>query len=184
MLHKLFPQLCNHLRAAVPALGTIDIDMAQLDYEDQEPIQYPAVFIDLENIAWGDLGAGIQKGPATLRFTVAVEVSEESYEGAQGRDNMLNRLEVVQQVHKALQHHQGDGYGPLVRTSYRRDRVQHPEAWCLAMGYVSELIDNDGAQELASVTDAALSVGVGAQPAPEEEDDGFILPLIPTPSRA
>ena len=85
MLHKLFPQLCDHLRAAVPALGTIDLDMAQLDYENQEPIQYPAVYIDLESVAWKDLGAGIQTGPALLRFTVAVEVSEESYEGAAGR---------------------------------------------------------------------------------------------------
>ncbi len=177
MLHSLFPQLCDHLRAAVPALGTIDIDMAQLDYEDQEPIQYPAVYIDLENVAWSDLGGGIQKGPATLRITVAVEVSEESYEGAQGRDNMLERLKVIQQVHQALQHHQGLGFGPMVRTGGRRDRPQHPEAWCWAHAYVTELIDNDGAKELASIEEPALSTAPGRRPVRAMEEDSYVLPM-------
>lgn len=176
MLHNLFPQLCDHLRAAVPALGTIDIDMSQLDYEDGEPIKYPAVFIDLENVNWTDLGGGIQKGPGTLRFTVAVEVSEESYEGAAGRENMLERLKVIQQVHQALQHHQGEGFGPLVRTAGRRDRPQHPEAWCWAHGYVSELIDNDGARPTASASDVALGVAAGARPVPVEEEGRYVLP--------
>jgi hypothetical protein len=177
MLHKLFPQLCDHLRAAVPDLGTIDLDMAQLDYENQEPIQYPAVYIDLESVAWKDLGAGIQTGPALLRFTVAVEVSEESYEGAAGRSAMLQRLEVVQQVHHALQHHLGDGYGPLTRSSYRRDRPQHPEAWCLAMGYMTELLDNDGAQAHGVVSNVAAGVGPGRRPAAVPQQGGYVLPV-------
>lgn len=178
MLHKLFAQLCDHLRAAVPALGTIDLDMAQLDYENQEPIAYPAVYIDLESVAWKDLGAGIQTGPALLRFTVAVEVSEESYQGAAGRTAMLERLEVVQQVHHALQHHQGEGYGPLVRSSYRRDRPQHPEAWCLAMGYMTELLDNDGAQAVAQVNNVAVETRPGRRPVPLPDEGGYILPTI------
>jgi hypothetical protein len=178
MLHKLFPQLCDHLRTAVPALGTIDLDMAQLDYENGEPIQYPAVYIDLEGVSWKDLGAGIQTGQATLRFTVATEVSEESYQGADGRPAMLERLLVVQQVHAALQHHQGDGYNPLVRTMYRRDRPQHPEAWCMAMGYITEVMDNDGAKEVAEVSDLGQNVLAGIRPVPVVEEGGYVLPVI------
>ena len=178
MLHKLFPQLCDHLRAAVPALGTIDLDMAQLDYENQEPIAYPAVYIDLESVAWKDLGAGIQTGPALLRFTVAVEVSEESYQGAAGRGAMLQRLEVVQQVHHALQHHLGEGFGPLTRSSYRRDRPQHPEAWCLAMGYITELLDNDGAQAVGQVSNVGAGVGAGRRPAAISDEGGYIIPIV------
>jgi hypothetical protein len=178
MLHKLFPQLCDHLRAAVPALGTIDLDMAQLDYENGEPIQYPAVYIDLEGVSWRDLGAGIQTGQATLRFTVATEVSEESHQGADGRAAMLERLLVVQQVHAALQHHQGDGYNALVRTSYRRDRPQHPEAWCMAMGYVTELLDNDGAKQVVEVSNLGQRTRPGIRPVPVAKEDGYVLPVV------
>lgn len=79
----------------MPALGTI-LDMTQLDYENQEPIQYPALYIDLEGTSWKDLGAGIQTGQAIIRFTVVTEVSEESHQGADGRPAVLKRLLVVQ----------------------------------------------------------------------------------------
>lgn len=176
MLHLLLPQLADHLRAAVPELGTIDLDMAQLDFMDGEPIQYPAVFIDLEDIPWGDLGEGIQSGRAVLRFTVAVEVSEVTYQGSLQRTDAMERLAVVQQVHKALQHHQGEGYGPLVRTAYRRDRPQHPEAWCLAMGYVTQLYDHDGAKEYAEAVDVGLQAQRGQRPPVPADEGTFVLP--------
>lgn len=176
MLHTLFPQLADHLRQAVPALGTIDLDMGQLDYQSQEPIAYPAVYLDLEDIPWRDLGGGIQTGKALLRFTVAVEVSEETYQGSGQRNPAMERLLVVQQVHEALQHHQGNGFGPMVRVSYRRDRPQHPEAWCLAMGYVSEVTDTDGQDDMQEVNGVGLSSAPGRRPAPVEEEDVYVLP--------
>ncbi|MCC3159502.1 hypothetical protein LJ737_19830 [Hymenobacter sp. 15J16-1T3B] len=177
MLHLLFPQLADHLRTAVPTLGTIDLDMAQLDYLDgPEPIQYPAVFIDVEDVPWSDLGEGIQSGRAVLRFTVAVDVSEVTYQGSQQRSDAMEKLEVVQLVHKALQHHQGEGFGPLVRTAYRRDRPQHPEAWCIALGYVTQLYDHDGAKEYTEASDVGLQAQPGMRPPVLADGEAYILP--------
>ncbi|MCB2379817.1 hypothetical protein LGH70_19630 [Hymenobacter sp. BT635] len=176
MLHILYPQLANHLRQAVPSLGTIDLDMAQLDYQSNEPISYPAVYIDLEDIPWRDMGAGIQTGRALLRFTVATEVSEETHQGSGQVEAAVARLLIVQQVHAALQHYQGEGFGPLVRTSYRRDRPQHPEAWCMALGYVTEVKDEDGAKRGILVSDVQLSASPGLRPVVEEEGN-YIVPL-------
>ena len=176
MLHRLFPQLADHLRTAVPELGTIDLDMAQLDYQSQEPIAYPAVYIDVENIPWRDLSQGVQTGQALLRFTVAVEVSEETYQGSGQRNTAMERLLVIQKVHDALQHHQGLGFGPMVRSSYRRDRPQHPEAWCLAMGYLTEVIDEDGARRGELVSNLAMRERAGRRPVPATEEGGFVLP--------
>ena len=176
MLHTLFPQLADHLRQAVPALGTIDLDMGQLDYQSQEPIAYPAVYIDLDSIPFRDLGGGVQTGQALLRFTVAVEVSEETYQGSEQRNPAMARLLVIQQVHDALQHHQGLGFGPMVRTSYRRDRPQHPEAWCLAMGYITEVTDTDGQDDIQEVSGVALSSAPGRRPDPVADEGGYILP--------
>ena len=177
MLHTLFPQLADHLRQAVPALGTIDLDMGQLDYQSQEPIAYPAVYLDLEDIPWRDLGGGIQTGKALLRFTVAVEVSEETYQGSGQRNPAMERLLVVQQVHEALQHHQGNGFGPMVRVSYRRDRPQHPEAWCLAMGYVSEVTDADGYVPGQEVDGVQMTGTPGRRPVPVPEEGGYVMPV-------
>lgn len=176
MLHSLFPQLADHLRAAVPALGTIDLDMGQLDYQSNEPIAYPAVYIDVESIPWQDRGQGVQTGQALLRFTVAVEVSEETQEGSAQRNPAMERLLVIQQVHEALQHHQGTGFGPMVRTSYRRDRPQHPEAWCLAMGYATEVSDVDGAPGMEEVIDPGLAERPGGRPAVVPEEGGYVMP--------
>ncbi|TGE23519.1 hypothetical protein [Hymenobacter metallicola] len=176
MLHLLYPQLADHLRVAVPALGTIDLDMAQLDYQSNEPIRYPAVYIDLEDIPWRNLGGGIQTGRALLRFTVATEVSEETHQGSEQQAAAVARLLVVQEVHAALQHFQGEGFGPLVRTSYRRDRPQHPEAWCMALGYVTEVKDEDGAKRGQLVHDVQLNAGPGVRPASVPDDEPFVLP--------
>jgi len=176
MLHKLFPQLADMLRAAMPDLGTVDLDMAQLDYQDRDVIAYPAVFIDLENIPWEDRGSSIQTGKALLRFTVAVEVSEDTTQGSSQRTDAMERLVVVQDVHRALQHQQGEGFGPLVRVSYRRDRPQHPEAWCLAMGYVTQLYDNDASPELESIIGAGMSATPGTRPPAIPDDAPYVIP--------
>ncbi|GGF22386.1 hypothetical protein [Hymenobacter cavernae] len=173
MLHIIFPELAERLRDKVPALGTIDLDMSQLDYQDQEPIAYPAVFIDLENIAWHDVGQGIQNGQALLRFTVAVEVSEETFSNT-GRTDAMERLTIIQEVHKALQHFGNAKLAPMVRTSYRRDRPQHPEAYCVAMGYVTQLYDNDGVPEYETISNLGLKVAKGKRPVTNDEGD-FIL---------
>ncbi|OON67821.1 hypothetical protein B0919_16685 [Hymenobacter sp. CRA2] len=169
--------MADHLLAAVPALATVDLDRAQLDRSDlPTPLAYPAVFLDLEDAPWTDLAAGIQTSRATLRLTVALALDSLATDGSTERSTAVAQLELPQLIHQALQHYQGPGFGPLSRVSYRRDRPQHPQAYCLTVTYATQLLDQAAAPDYRPISNVELQPQLASRPLPLPEAEPYVLP--------
>lgn len=143
-----YPQLADRLMQQVPALGWVDLDQGQLD-PDQDRENYPlpyhrgVVLLDFEEVDWHDIGLDVQRGQAVIRFTLAVEVVADSYQQSTQRPAALQKLQLLGQLHQALNHHFGEGFGPLVRT-YSRKEAATPGLWIYSMGYKTLLTDAQG----------------------------------------
>jgi hypothetical protein len=157
-----YPQLADRIAAEVPSLGWIDLDQGQLD-PDQDREQYPlpfhagVVLLDFEEVDWHDIGLGVQRGDAIIRFTLAIEVVADSFQQSTQRQAALLKLKLLGDLHKALNHHFGQGFGPLVRT-YSRKEAATPGLWIYSMGYKTLLTDAlgyDGATHHVTGTDVA-----------------------------
>lgn len=143
-----YPQLADRLAATLPGLGWIDMDQGQLD-PDQDRNNYPlpfhagVVLIDFEEVDWHDIGVGVQRGDAVIRFTLAIEVVADTYQRSTQRAAALQKLQMLGQLHQALSHYTGEGFGPLVRT-YSRKEAATPGLWIYSMGYKCQLTDAMG----------------------------------------
>ena len=153
----LYPALADRLAAQVPDLGWIDLDQGQLDNVDAEyPLPFDAgvCLIDFDEADWHDIGQGIQRGECQVRVTLAVRVVADSYQRSSQRGAALAKLELLGDVHAALQHFDGGGaFGALVRVYSRKEVSQLPGVWVYSMGYKVLLTDTggyDGATETVS----------------------------------
>jgi len=167
-----YPILADRLAAEVPGLGWIDLDQDQLtpDGQLQEyalPFHAGVVLIDFDEADWRDIGEGIQRGDAVVRVTLAVQVVADSYQHSTQRSQALEKLERLDDIHRALQHFDGGGhFGALVRTYSRKEQSELPGIWQHSMGYKVLLTDTEG------YTGATQTVS-GLEPAARGE---FVLP--------
>lgn len=154
-----YPTLADRLANQVPDLGWVDLDQGQLEpdqLEQEYPLPFDAgvVLIDFDEVGWHDIGQGIQRGDAQVRVTLAVRVVADSYQKSTQRGAALAKLELLSDVHAALQHFDGGGaFGKLVRTYSRKEQSQLPGIWVYSMGYKVLLTDTkgyDGATETVS----------------------------------
>lgn len=143
-----YPILADRLRQQLPSLGWIDLDQGQLTNPDTEyPLPYHAgvALIDFDEADWHDIGQGIQRGNCQVRVTLAVQVLADSFQQSTQRAQALEKLELLADVHKALQHFDGAGaFGALVRTYSRKEQPEQPGIWVYSMGYNCLLTDTGG----------------------------------------
>lgn len=144
----MYPILADRLRQQLPLLGWIDLDQGQLQNPDTEyPLPYHAgvALIDFDEADWHDIGQGIQRGNCQVRVTLAVQVLADAYQQSRQRGAALEKLELLADVHKALQHYDGAGaFGALVRTYSRKEVVEQSGVWVYSMGYNCLLTDTGG----------------------------------------
>ncbi|MDO7877364.1 hypothetical protein Q5H93_21665 [Hymenobacter sp. ASUV-10] len=167
-----YPLLADRLAAEIPGIGWIDLDQGQLtpDGQLQEyalPFHDGVVLLDFDEADWHDIGQGIQRGDAIVRVTLAVQVVADSYQCSSQRSQALAKLQLLGEIHKALQHFDGGGdFGALVRTYSRKEQSELPAIWQYSMGYKVLLTDTEG-------YDGATSTVSGLEPRPEA---AFVLP--------
>lgn len=138
-----YPQLADHLEAELPALGWVDLDQDQINNEGEEyllPYHLGVVLIDFEEISWEELGRGVQRGDAVIRVTLARQVTEDSYQRSSQRAAALGHLAQLGEIHRALSHFEGPGFGALVRV-YSRKEPGRPGLWVYSQGYRCRLSD-------------------------------------------
>jgi hypothetical protein len=139
----LYQDLLTRLAAQVPDLRWIDYDQGQIDYPAEHyPIDFPAVLIDFENTEWEDIGQQIQGGDVTITFRVVFRLYEDlnNHTPAASRQEGLNKLQLLNTLHKALQGFAGVHYNALSRvrqfTEKRDDGLK-----VVAMQYGTYLTD-------------------------------------------
>jgi hypothetical protein len=144
-----YPQIADRLSAEVPALGWIDLDQEQLE-QPNEALDYPLPYdagvclISFDEVEWEDLGQGVQRGIATIRITLAMQVVQDSYQHSSQRAAAMQKLQFLGAIHKALQHYAGEGFGALVRTYSRKEPASQPGLWVYSQGYKTRLQDDGG----------------------------------------
>lgn len=144
-----YAALADRLRAET-TLGWIDLDQGQLTEESlsQEyslPFHLGVALIDFDEADWHDIGQGVQRGNCQVRVTLAVEVAADSYQQSMQRGAALAKLELLRDVHAALQHYDGGGqFGALVRTYSRKEQGVAAGIWVYSLGYNCLLTDTDG----------------------------------------
>ena len=146
-----YAALADRLASHVPALGWIDLDQGQLTSDESLSHEYPLPFnkgvalLDFDEVDWHDIGQGIQRGTCQVRVTVAVEVAADAYQQSSQRGAALAKLQLLRDVHAALNHYDGGGqFGALVRTYSRKEQGVAAGIWVYSMGYNCLLTDTDG----------------------------------------
>lgn len=137
--------------ATETTLGWIDLDQGQLSGDDSLSQEYSLPFhqgvalLDFDECDWHDIGQGVQRGTCQVRVTLAVEVAADSYQSSRQRGAALQKLELLRDVHAALQHFDGGGqFGALVRSYSRKEQGVAAGIWVYSMGYNCLLTDTDG----------------------------------------
>ncbi len=166
-----YPILADRIADQLPDLW-VDLDQGQLDPDalEQEyplPFDVGVVLIDFDEADWHDIGQGIQRGDCQVRVTLAVRVVADSYQRSSQRGAALTKLSLLSEVHRALNHFDGDGaFGALVRTYSRKEVSQLPGVWVYSMGYKVLLTDTGGYD---GATQAVSGLEQAGRP-------GFVLP--------
>jgi hypothetical protein len=177
---NVYPQLADRLAAAVPSVAWVDLDQGQLDQDGEEyPLPYDlgVVLIDFEEVTWEDLGQGRQRGEAVIRFTLARLVTEDSYQYSSQRAAALTKLEQLGELHRALNHYAGDGFGALVRVGSSKQTVGPVGRWVYSLSYRTRLVDDTGVAAGGGTVEDLDTTPRGNQtrrPAPAAA--GFIIP--------
>ena len=167
-----YAALADRLKAET-TLGWIDLDQGQLSSDETLSHEYPLPFhlgvalLDFDEADWHDIGQGVQRGTCQVRVTLAVEVAADSYQQSTQRGAALAKLELLRDVHAALQHFDGGGqFGALVRAYSRKEQGVAAGIWVYSMGYTCLLTDTDGYD---GATQAVSGLDSSGRPA-------FVLP--------
>lgn len=142
-----YPQIADRLRERVPSLGWIDLDQDQLEQPGDEyplPWDLGVALISFDEVEWRDVAQGVQRGDAVIRITLAVQVVQDTYEHSSQRAAAMAKLQLLGEIHKALQHFGGDGFGAMVRTYSRKEPASQPGLWVYSQGFKCLLSDAEG----------------------------------------
>lgn len=123
-MKKLISDIKERLVATVTSAKYIDEDWGQLDYfNPNQPVKWPCILIDLDEIPWSNQGALVQIGMASVTLRVAdmklsntnVKAPTTQQEKAQGI------LDLLSGIQESLHGWTADSMnGPMTRTMTRK----------------------------------------------------------------
>ncbi len=129
-MESLITNLIELITAEMPQISLVDEDYGQLENLDVEnpdmyPITFPCVLIDAPQTQWSSMQGNSQKGTTTVNVRLCIDCYDDTHGTSPTIDKVHERMEMVRELHKALQGHrvdmdgQGDDIadGVLVRTS-------------------------------------------------------------------
>ncbi|MBN1340729.1 MAG: hypothetical protein JXA03_15475 [Bacteroidales bacterium] len=104
----IYRSIVKQLTDQVSGLNWIDLDGGQLEAPDESyPVQFPAAFIDFENMQYQTLQRGMQQGIATITVRVAFDIYEGFYGTAPDLKQAADRLQLLNDVYKAIHRFSG-----------------------------------------------------------------------------
>ena len=120
-MKEIFLQIQQRLSDFISVLKYIDKDWGQLVY-DNAPIKYPCALIDIEDVQYTQLSRGWQKAVANITITVANVNLMPSSSMAPGKQDSYETLDLLDDIHQALQLFSGETFQPLQRTKLTKLR--------------------------------------------------------------
>ena len=123
-MELLLYHLINHIKESMPSLSLVDEDYGQLEAIDKEdvdtyPVTFPCVLIDIPETDWSNLSGKSQKGKAKVNVRLVIDCYDDTHYGSGTMEAMLDRAEMVKDLHKALQGFRPDQDGELIREKSR-----------------------------------------------------------------
>lgn len=130
------------------SIKTFELFNNQLDpanMKKENPVKYPAVFIEFESIDWKQQGRGIQIGNARVKFHVADETYSTNISSSNiAESNDVDFLDLIAGLHVSLNGFDGETFTPLSRVSEIQD-VNHDQIRVWQTVYSTQFTD-DGAE--------------------------------------
>lgn len=155
----LYQSIVNRLQNNVADKLWIDLEAGQLDALDENyPVQFPAVFIDLANCEFENLSEGHQQGALTINFRIAFDIYSDFHGDSPALNDAANQLKLINRIHAALHRFSGhiidDGSGgfedthfsPLMRSSFSSER-RADGLRVFNLAYTTEVYDEHAAQQ-------------------------------------
>jgi hypothetical protein len=131
----LYQSIVHRLQSKIASKLWIDLEAGQIDaLDDNYPVQFPAIFIDLANCQWHNLGEGHQQGDINIGIRLALDIYADFHADSPTLADAAQQLKLLNQVHAALHTFGGhvleDGnggfldthFGKLMRTSFNTER--------------------------------------------------------------
>ena len=119
--------LCNiiqRIAETMPDISTVDEDYGQLEAIDKQnmdtyPLTFPAVLISETETEWSDIGDLAQKGQARIVARLVIDCYDDTHYGSGTTEAIMNRADMADRLHKALQGFRPLDDGPLIRERSR-----------------------------------------------------------------
>ena len=123
-MELLLYHLIDHIKEKMPSLSLVDEDYGQLEAIDKEdvdtyPVTFPCVLIDIPETEWSNLSGKSQKGKAKVNVRLVIDCYDDTHCGSGTEEKMLERAEMVKELHKILQGYRPDEDGELTREKSR-----------------------------------------------------------------
>ncbi|MCD8081887.1 MAG: hypothetical protein LUF04_16275 [Bacteroides sp.] len=109
----------QHLATAVPDIAHLDKDWGQL-YMEQPPVKWPCCLLDVEDIQFEQRGHGSEQARTRLTLTVAGMRLTSSSSTAPNQEKAYQLIDLIEQIHDALQNFTTGEYAPLFRSSVKK----------------------------------------------------------------
>ncbi len=126
LLHSLIKEIAEKM----PQLSLIDEDYGQLenideDNKDMYPITFPCVLLDAPSVDWSYIQGNSQKGEATIRVRLIIDCYDDTHFGSDTTHKIIERHEMVKQLHEIVQGFRSIDDGALMRKRSRFFTFNH-----------------------------------------------------------
>ncbi len=145
--------ISDRLKAELPWLKHVDLFNDQIVMADKEiSFNFPAIFIEFGEFAWASIGATQQRGKGVIRFHLAQEVDNDSYQGSSNQDKAFIIMKRYREVHRLLQGWTSPPYfTDLERVTSEQDEVYGPFN-IFIQGYATTMVeDTERAEDFVMV---------------------------------
>ncbi len=104
-MDKIILGLMNRIKTALPELIYIDEDFGQLDiYADKSnPVTYPCVLIEVEEVGWNELSPKEQSGSANIAIRLVIDCYDDTHYGSGTESKIKERFAMCKRLQSALQ---------------------------------------------------------------------------------
>lgn len=177
-----YKALADLIRAKVPAIRHVDLyhrqEVAVDDDGNWIPFTAPAVFLEFDATGINDLSEGKQELLMNIGVHLYTETTADTHQGSTGQARALAFMDLLRQLHAALQGAEGTHFGPLGRTALRRMDAP-PFVLMYSQVYTCHMLDYGAAPRF---NEAPLPMPVQLQtPAPPpvpEPPETKLFPLV------
>lgn len=119
-MELLLYHLINRIKEEMPELSLVDEDYGQLEAIDKEetdmyPVTFPCVLIDMPETEWENISGKSQKGKAKIGVRLVIDCYDDTHYGSGTMEAMMERSEMANRLHRALQCFRPVKDGELIR---------------------------------------------------------------------